>query len=450
MARFGTALFSAFALATRGVCGAITLDIDDSVSVNSAAALVAQDLLSFYKGDEAGEVPGILPGPPPDGDYYWWNGGFVWGSLLSYRRGTGNTTHDATITKALLWQVGPDDDYMPPNWTASMGNDDQAMWAMPALLAAEMGYATEPDEPPWLTLAENVFTEQTHPGRRVDEGGCKGLLRWQIFQFNNGYDYVDSGSNAAYFNLGARLAKLTGNDTYAELAGATYDQLWNLGYISDDYDVYDGASVPDCDRINKHQFSYNAGMLLQGVAYMYNQTGNETWKDRLDKLTDRTLEVFFPDGVAVERTCESAETCNTDMTFLKGLLLRGMSSAMQQAPHIKDKVLPVLKSTAKAAVAKCIGGENKRMCGFSWANGTSHGTTGAGPQMSVLDALSSIMEPQAAVSSGNGTSTTDGNTPSSTGDSSPSGTSTGKSAGARTEIGVSAVILLLASLAHAL
>lgn len=40
-------------------------------SIKNAAKQVAFDLMTYYDGNETGHVPGILPGPPPDGDYYW-------------------------------------------------------------------------------------------------------------------------------------------------------------------------------------------------------------------------------------------------------------------------------------------------------------------------------------------------------------------------------------------
>lgn len=77
-------------------------------------------------------------------------------------------------------------------------------------------------------------------------------------------------ANGCYFNIGARLHRYTQNDTYGELAEKTWDLMERLGYVSDKYDVYDGAHEPDCTEINKAQFSYNAAMLLQGCAYLYN------------------------------------------------------------------------------------------------------------------------------------------------------------------------------------
>jgi len=54
---------------------------------------------------------------------------------------------------------------------------------------------------------------------------------------------------------------------YAE---ETWDWLVNIGYIADNWDIYDGAHIEsNCTDINKAQFSYNAAVLLQGMAYLY-------------------------------------------------------------------------------------------------------------------------------------------------------------------------------------
>lgn len=120
----------------------------------------------------------------------------MFGTLLDYRHATGDTSYDDIITTAILHQAGPNEDFMPPNWTASMGNDDQAFWGFSAMLATEIGY-TDPadDQPQWLSLAQAVFHEQTHDDRRVPSGRCEWGLRWQVFPSNNGYNYINSMSD---------------------------------------------------------------------------------------------------------------------------------------------------------------------------------------------------------------------------------------------------------------
>lgn len=239
-------------------------------SIKSAAALVAEDLMTFYHGDEPGQIPGILPGPPPGGDYYWWNAGAMWGTLIDYWLATGDTTYNAEIEHSLVFQAGEGREYEPSNWTASLGNDDQAFWGFSALLAAESKFQNPPEsDPQWLALAQAVFNRQSLPDRHDD--ACGGGMRWQIPAYNIGYDYKNTIANGCYFNIGARLARYTENNTYAELAEQTWDWIWGVQYVDESYNVYDGGHVDkNCTDVFKAQFSYNAGVLLQGAAFMYN------------------------------------------------------------------------------------------------------------------------------------------------------------------------------------
>jgi mannan endo-1,6-alpha-mannosidase len=126
-------------------------------------------MMQYYKGNESGQTPGILPGPPPAGDYYWWESGAMWGTLIDYWKLTGDSTYNDEITKSLLWQVGPNRDFKPPNVTASLGNDDQAFWGMSAMLAAENNFPNPPkDQPQWLALAQAVFYTQSTPDQHDD------------------------------------------------------------------------------------------------------------------------------------------------------------------------------------------------------------------------------------------------------------------------------------------
>lgn len=160
-------------------------------AIKKSASQLAWDLLQYYHGNETGATPGILPGPPPAGDYYWWEGGAMWGTLMDYWASTGDSTYNDLVMKAMMWQVGPGKDYMPPNVTASLGNDDQGFWGMSAMLAAELKFPDPPsDQPQWLALAQGVFNTQASPSRHDDT--CNGGLRWQIPFANNGYDYKNS------------------------------------------------------------------------------------------------------------------------------------------------------------------------------------------------------------------------------------------------------------------
>jgi mannan endo-1,6-alpha-mannosidase len=164
-----------------------------------SARTLAYDLMLLYEGNKTGNIPGILPGPPDDGkgDYYWWEGGAMMGTYIDYWHLTGDDSYNHVVTEGMLHQTGPGENYMPPNHTASLGNDDQGFWGMSAMLAAEVKFPDPPaDQPQWLALAQAVFNTQAAADRHDDTcsrgGSGYAGLRWQVPPTNIGYDYKNS------------------------------------------------------------------------------------------------------------------------------------------------------------------------------------------------------------------------------------------------------------------
>ena len=193
----------------------------------------------------------------------------MFGSLVDYWYYTGDDQFNKITTQALQFQVGPNNDYMPPNQTKTEGNDDQAFWALAALQAAEYKYPNPPDDKPqWLALAQAVFNTQAS---RWDEEACAGGLKWQIYPFNKGFNYKNTISNGCFFNLAARLGKYTGNQTSLDWAEKTWDWVSRVGLISPSFQLFDGTNdLLNCSELNRIQWTYNAGIILYGAAAMWN------------------------------------------------------------------------------------------------------------------------------------------------------------------------------------
>ncbi|KAF7561787.1 hypothetical protein G7046_g2361 [Stylonectria norvegica] len=380
--------------------------IDTRENILESARTLAYDLMLQYDGNTTGMIPGILPGPPTEhkGNYYWWEGGAMMGTYIDYWHLTGDSSYNHVVMEGMLHQTGRNADYMPANHSSSLGNDDQGFWGMSAMLAAENKFPNPPeDQPQWLALAQAVWTTQAAPQRH--DATCNGGLRWQIPFSNAGYNYKNTIANGCFFNIGARLARYTNNGTYAKYAEETWDWLMGVGYIdSESYLVYDGAHVEhNCTDVNKATFSYNAAVLLEGSAFMYNYTnGSDIWADRIDNLLTSLLKNFFPKDIAYEVPCEGRQgACSADMLSFKGYVHRWLSVVTQVAPQTKDRILPVLKKSTQAAVNQCTGGESGRVCGFYWNTGkfvdpSVDETSGAGEQMNVLAAVSSLLIEEAA------------------------------------------------------
>lgn len=314
------------------------------------------------------------------------------GALVDYWLYTGDTKWINVTQEGLLFQTGPNNDYMPPNQTMTEGNDDQGFWGLAVMSAAEYNFQNPPsDKPQWLALAQAVFNTQAS---RWDVQDCGGGLRWQIFPWNNGYHYKDSISQACFFNLAARLARYTGNQSYADWAEKTWDWMEETDLLDPDtYYIYDGIQARNCSEITHYQWTYNAGAFLLGASAMYNYTTGKTrelWRTRLDGLLNGTM-VFFtgPNGnIMSEVACEPVDLCDLDQQSFKAYLSRWMAATVKWAPWMSDRILPILRSTSIAAVSTCRGGPNGRMCGLKWTDqGKFDGSWGIGQQMAIMEVV---------------------------------------------------------------
>lgn len=275
---------------------------------------------------------------------------------------------------------------------------------MAVLSAAEYRFPNPPaNQPQWLALAQAVFNTQA---ARWDTTSCGGGLRWQIFQWNNGFDYKNSISQACLFNIAARLALYTGNASYADWAYKVWDWMDDIkfmqGSAEDAFYIYDGAHIETtCTDITPYQWTYNIGAFLLGAAAMYNYTAesdpgnNQLWKERVDALINGS-QVFFigpQKDTMSEVACESVNLCDLDQQSFKAYLARWMAATTKWAPWTYASVKPKLDASAMAAAQQCTGGSNGRMCGLRWANnsGAWDGTTGAGQQMAAMEIVLATM-----------------------------------------------------------
>ncbi|RDL36582.1 Mannan endo-1,6-alpha-mannosidase [Venustampulla echinocandica] len=366
---------------------AITVDTTSASSIKSAASTVAFDLMTYYNGNTTGGIPGILPQP-----HFWWEAGGMFMTMIDYWRYTGDSTYNEVTSEALQFQVGPNNDYMPPNQTKNEGNDDQGFWAMAAMLAAETNFPNPPkDKPQWLALAQAVFNEMAS---RWDTSTCGGGLRWQIFAFNKGFNYKNSIANGCFFNLGARLARYTGNDTYAQWAEKIWDWEESLGLIDSRHNIYDGATdTQNCTQITRFQWSYNAGVFLHGAANMYNYTNGSKpiWKDRTAGILNAS-QIFFENNVMAEQACEPVKTCNLDQLSFKTYFSGWLASTTSLAAFTLPVIAPLLSASAKNAATQCNAGSTKTQCGSKWTGDAQNdGNMGIGQQMSALGVIQSAM-----------------------------------------------------------
>lgn len=161
--------------------------------VLSTARLLAADLFTFYHGNRTGEMPGVMPSidERPIDDYWWWQGGAFMGTYIDYWHLTRDDRYNKAVVEGILHQKGPDNDFLPLNWTYEIANEDQCIWALAAMSAAESGFPNPAsDEPQWLDLSTAVFEEQVMRWDSDEtEDTCNGGLRGPSAYWNLENDF---------------------------------------------------------------------------------------------------------------------------------------------------------------------------------------------------------------------------------------------------------------------
>lgn len=370
------------------IVSALELDLTSSDSIKSVTSTLAYDMMTYYSGNQSGQIPGLLPGPCDSlACYYWWEAGAMFGSLIHYWQYTGDDSYNPVVIQALQFQVGPEENFNPPNQSKNMGVDDQDFWAFSAMDAVEANLPdVGGDAPSWLALAQAVFNYQTN---LWDDATCGGGMRWQVFSFNAGYNLKNTISNGGYFQLAARLARYTGNETYANWANT----MWNwmegspLFQVQDDtLFIWDNTDANNnCTDVQHFAWTYNYGTMLMGAANMYNYSGGDpSWEARVHEILDGAFKLFFPPeyggNIMSEFQCEPTLVCNNDQSSFKAYLTRWMAVAAMLVPSTYDLIMPKLQASAAAAAQQCTGGDNGRMCGRQWY-ASFDGSSGVGQQV---------------------------------------------------------------------
>ncbi|RVX75559.1 hypothetical protein B0A52_00912 [Exophiala mesophila] len=373
------------------IAKAINLDVNSRESILHAASLTALDVRQLYKPTDPGGKIGKFPFPP----YYWWESGAAWGAMIEYYHYTGDKTHLNTTLEAILSQLGPRYDFELESERFDEGNDDQAFWVFAAMSAAEYSLPQPPAPiPPWIRIAQNAW--ESFASRWMLSTGCNGGLKWQFHAENAGWYYKSTISNGCFFQLSARLARFTGNDTYLHWANRIWDWSEGVGLIDSAYNVYDGTDeLINCSAIDHHQWSYNVGVYLYGAASLQNYTRSRLWLNRTLGLLDsvNTFVTPFPNStnIIVEAACELNNKCNTDQLSMKAYLARWLAATCLVAPFTAPRIGEILRTSAQGAAASCTGGPYSKTCGSKWFTHKWDGTSGLGQQLAAMEVIYALL-----------------------------------------------------------
>ncbi|GAB1211365.1 hypothetical protein ATERTT37_000478 [Aspergillus terreus] len=365
----------------------IPIQPDSIDSLRSAGMTIANPMMKFYEQNQTEGIPGKLTDT-------WYIAGSMMMTWIQYWHSSGESKYNDEVQYDLMFQAGENYDYFSANYSQWLGNDDQMFWGLAAITASETGFPEVSGKPTWTSLARAVFQMQVD---RWDTKACGGGLTWQIWPYQAGYTMKNAISNGGLFELSARLARFTKNETYAEWATKIWD--WSAStpllntktwYIADST-----SNENNCKDAGQLQWTYNYGTYLAGAAFMYNYTnGNDQWLERVNGLLDSTISKFYPKkfggNVMSEVSCEGPMTCDRNQLGFKGYLSMWMAMTAILVPSTAEKITPLLMGNSEHLSKQC-SGESDNLCGVRWYQDTWDGIQGLEVQMAALGGITANM-----------------------------------------------------------
>ncbi len=217
-------------------------------------------------------------------------------------RSNGQVNHHAYVDYASRGQNG-------------YGVDDEGWWAWDWIRAWDLTGQTE-----YLRTAEGVFANMASAWDTT----CGGGVWWKVGQHAD--NAKNAISNELFLLVGAMLAqRVPGNPSYQSWAEKEANWFLDSGLIAPDGLVNDTLTAV-CGHSGGPTFTYNQGVLLPGLALLWQLSGNRRYLSAAERVADAATQNLTAVGGVLADPCERAHPtwCNSDAQEFKGIFVRGL------------------------------------------------------------------------------------------------------------------------------
>jgi hypothetical protein len=237
----------------------------------------------------------------------WWTGAVALSTVLTYRQATGDSQYDYAISGAYAKNPSFTNEYI----------DDTGWWALAWLQAYDIT-----GDRNYLTTAETTVNYM----HDYWDSTCGGGVYWSTAK-----QYKASIANELFLAATAGLHnRIAGDTTYLGWANAEWSWFQGSGLISSNL-VQDGLNVSGCSH-NTANYSYNQGVVLQGLTELSKATGDTTLLTTGRTIATAATQRFNQNGVLYDG-CEP--NCTGDGQAFKGIFIRYLR-ALATAAHTTD------------------------------------------------------------------------------------------------------------------
>jgi predicted alpha-1,6-mannanase (GH76 family) len=240
----------------------------------------------------------------------WWNSANALTAVIAYTRSTGDRSYqevvENTFTRAQRGFVKVQ--RRKPGFINDFF-DDNLWWALAWVAASDLT-----GDERYLAAARAIFA---HSLSGWDDT-CGGGLWWSEKR-----DYKNAITNELFLTLAALLAaRVPGKQEYRDWALREWEWLHGSGLIGPSGLVNDGLTAA-CANNGGTTWTYNQGVILGGLAALYELTGDEAYLRQGEAIADTALrDLTGPRGILAEPAEASANAGDRDMPQFKGIFVR--------------------------------------------------------------------------------------------------------------------------------
>ena len=362
---------SATAAGARDVGSAVSPhEAGAAVSPREAGAAVSpREAGAAVSPQEAGLAELFLSYNPKTGliGNTWWQGAVALSTLETYQQATGDTTYSAAIRDAFI-------DNRSGNFE-NQANDDTSWWGLAWLQAYGITHSRQ-----YLSMAE---TDADYVHEDWDST-CGGGVWW----LRNPRAYKNAIANELFLELTAGLHNVIQGDTkYLHWAEAEWAWFRHSGMINSSHLINDGLTS-DCKNNEATTWTYNQGVILAGLAELYEATKNPRQLIAAERIARAAISHLTVGGVLHE-PCAGAGCGNSVggvAESFKGIFVRGLKTLAVIARTTQFNMF--FRSQARSILARDTG--KSFQLGMFWEGPVADGTSYS--EASAEDALVAVLK----------------------------------------------------------
>ncbi len=232
----------------------------------------------------------------------------------------------------------------------------------------------------FLTEAQAIFTDFA----KAWDTTCGGGVWW-----NDDRSYKNAITNELFILTAARLARRapngTGAGSYRDWALKASNWFVNTSGMINAQNLVNDGLTSACRNNGQATWAYNQGVILSGMAEMYQLTGDRGYLATAERIAESAMtNMVFSNGV-LRDACDNG-TCGGDAILFKGPFVQGLARLYNADRNNKPQYFDFLKRNADSIWNTSRNAENG--LGVKWIGPV--GTPGQSSQASGLLLLGSV------------------------------------------------------------